>query len=143
MSLAFDTHQYIKKLEKVGVPEEQAEVTVKMFSDVLEGRERTYRHNLASKQDLKDEVASLQLHLEEKIHESQMSQEEKIHGLEIKIHESQMSQEEKIHESRVSQEEKIHGLEFKIHDGNVSMIKWFTGVMIAQAASIVALIKLL
>ncbi len=40
-------------------------------------------------------------------------------------------------ESRFSQ------LEQKIGDAQTKMIKWFTGVMIAQAAAIVALIKLL
>ena len=34
-------------------------------------------------------------------------------------------------------------LEQKIADAPIGMIKWFTGVMIAQAAAIVALIKLL
>ena len=34
-------------------------------------------------------------------------------------------------------------LEQKIADAQIGMIKWFTGVMIAQAAAIVALIKLL
>ena len=34
-------------------------------------------------------------------------------------------------------------LEQKIADVQIGLIKWFTGVMIAQAAAIVALIKLL
>ena len=34
-------------------------------------------------------------------------------------------------------------IEQKIADAQIAMIKWFTGVMIAQAAAIVALIKLL
>jgi hypothetical protein len=34
-------------------------------------------------------------------------------------------------------------LEQKIADAQTGLIKWFTGIMIAQAAAIVALIKLL
>ena len=34
-------------------------------------------------------------------------------------------------------------LEQKIGDAQASMIKWFTGIMVAQGAAIVALIKLL
>lgn len=34
-------------------------------------------------------------------------------------------------------------IEHKIADVQISLIKWFTGIMIAQAAAIVALIKLL
>jgi hypothetical protein len=33
-------------------------------------------------------------------------------------------------------------IEQKIADARIAMIKWFTGVMIAQAAAIAALIKL-
>jgi len=34
-------------------------------------------------------------------------------------------------------------IEHKIAETQISLIKWFTGIMIAQAAAIVALIKLL
>lgn len=103
MAVAFDTHQYIKAFEKVGVPEEQAEVTVKMFSEVIEQREQLYRQNLASKQDLQNLESSLK-------------------G-EIKDTGARLRQE--------------------IRDIAISQIKWFTGIMIAQGAAIVALVKLL
>ena len=40
-------------------------------------------------------------------------------------------------------EARLSQIEQKIADAQIAMIKWFTGVMIAQAAAIVALIKLL
>jgi hypothetical protein len=40
-------------------------------------------------------------------------------------------------------EARLVQIEQKIADAQIAMIKWFTGVMIAQAAAIVALIKLL
>ena len=44
-------------------------------------------------------------------------------------------------EARLAQLEQK--LEQKIADAQISLIKWFTGIMIAQGAAIVALIKLL
>jgi hypothetical protein len=40
-------------------------------------------------------------------------------------------------------EVRIAQLEQKIADVQIGMVKWFTGIMIAQGAAIVALVKLL
>lgn len=92
MPSSIDTHQYVKQFMEAGVPEKQAEVTVSMFSEVLESREQIYKNQLASKQDLLNTQNLLQK---------------------------------------------------EMRDNNVSMIKWFAGMMIAQAGVIVALIKVL
>ncbi len=46
-TLAFDTLAYAKKLQKVGVPAEQAEVQAETLADVLES-------NMATKRDIAD-----------------------------------------------------------------------------------------
>ena len=59
-----------------------------------------------------------------------------LHELELRL-EIRFSQLEQ----RFSQLEQR--LEQKIADGQIGLIKWFTGILVAQAAAIVALIKLL
>ena len=46
-TIMFDTHNYVKKLKAVGVPEEQAEVHVDAIAGLIE-------EQLASKRDLKE-----------------------------------------------------------------------------------------
>jgi hypothetical protein len=48
-----------------------------------------------------------------------------------------------LHEFELRLEVRFAQLEQKIADVQIGMIKWFTGIMVAQGAAIVALIKLL
>jgi hypothetical protein len=48
-----------------------------------------------------------------------------------------------LRELKLRMEARFAQLEQKIAEAQTSMIKWFTGIMIAQGAAIVALIKLL
>jgi hypothetical protein len=48
-----------------------------------------------------------------------------------------------LHELELRLEVRFAQIEQKIADVQIGMIKWFTGIMIAQGAAIVALIKLL
>jgi hypothetical protein len=48
-----------------------------------------------------------------------------------------------LHELELRLEVRFAQLEQKIADVQIGMIKWFTGIMIAQGAAIVALVKLL
>jgi len=132
MALAFDTHQYVKELQEVGVPEKQAEVQVKMFSDVLERREQLYKQHLASKQDLEDtkvllrqDIADVKLDLKQDIADVKLDLKQDITDV------------------RQELKDVKHHLEVKMHENTISLIKWMTAILIAQAASIVALIKLL
>ncbi|WP_339058115.1 DUF1640 domain-containing protein [Candidatus Regiella endosymbiont of Tuberolachnus salignus] len=62
-SLVFDTHNFVKKLTKAGMPEAQAEVLASEQANLIENR-------LATKQDialLKQDIASLEKNIEMKI----------------------------------------------------------------------------
>lgn len=62
-SLVFDTHNFVKKLTKAGMPEAQAEILASEQANLIENR-------LAKKQDialLKQDIASLEKNIEMKI----------------------------------------------------------------------------
>ncbi len=59
-----------------------------------------------------------------------------LHEFELRL-DVRFAQLEQRFETRFAQ------LEQKIADGQIGLIKWFTGMLVAQAAAIVALIKLL
>jgi len=52
-SITFDTLQYAKKLKKVGVSEEQAEVQAEAIKEQSEAIKKLIDDNLATKKDLK------------------------------------------------------------------------------------------
>lgn len=121
MAVAFDTHQYVKEFQRVGVPEEQAELTVKMFSEVLEKREQVYKQNLSSKQDVKDV-------------ENNLRQEISLVRQELKEEISLVRQELREEISLVRQD---------ISNFKGEIFKWGAGLLLGQAGLIVALVKIL
>lgn len=69
-TLAFDTHEFVKKLKGVGFSEEQAEVITDLqkttLSNTLEQARHDYKlDNLATKRDLKETEMRLELKIAE------------------------------------------------------------------------------
>lgn len=72
---SFDIHQYIKRLQDVGVPEEQGEVHVSMLRDVIE-------HRLVTREYLDYRLQELEHRLENRIDEVEQGLRKRIDDVE-------------------------------------------------------------
>lgn len=85
MSIAFDTLDYAKRLEKAGVPLLQAEQQSMVLAEVL-GRALASPNDLAAlDQSLNSKIDSIALKLESKINSTELKLEGKINRFDIKL----------------------------------------------------------
>jgi predicted phage-related endonuclease len=118
MSLAFDTLRYTKKLRAAGVPDQQAEVQAETLAEIVEER-------LATKRDLKEVEVALKRDLKE----VEVALKRDLKELEAAL-------KRDIKDLEVS-------LKREISEIKSETIKWVAGMLIAQAALIATLVKLL
>jgi predicted nuclease with TOPRIM domain len=90
----------------------------------------------------RDQAHGMARAIRDRIHETLATKEDLARGIaEVRAEIAEVRADMRAMEGRL--ETKIQQLETKIHEAKASMVMWFAGMMIAQAAAIVALIKLL
>jgi hypothetical protein len=114
MSVMFDTLKLAQLWEESGVPAEQARRMVTALRDQLDA-------NAVTKADLRE--TELRLDGRSKEFEARM--------------------DGRFKEFEARMDGRFKELETRIEAAQVAMIKWFAGILIAQSAAIVALIKLI
>ena len=117
-AIAFDTHLFVKRLTEAGMPEPQAEVLAANQAELI-------NEKLATKQDLKE----LELALKRDMKELEVALKRDMKELEVAL--------------KIGIAEVKHDLTLKISESQTSTLKWVGGLLIGQAALIVALIKLI
>ena len=112
--VAFDTHSFVKRLTKAGMPEQQAEVLASEQSRLIE-------NELATKQDIaevKRDIEQLRLATKQDIEELRSTTKRDMKELET-------------------------SLKRDIAESKVDILKWVSGALLGQTAILAALIKLL
>lgn len=128
MTIAFDTHEFIKELKIVGVSEPQAEAQAKALVKIIE-------NELATKQDVKElEAVSKQIAKE---HEESTRLE--IERIRREIKELEVTLRREMKELELSLKLEIE----KCRANTVTdLVKWMGGMFIAQTGVMIALVKL-
>ena len=112
--LAFDTHQYVKKLVSAGMPEPLAEIQSEALSTIIE-------QDLVTKQDL--ELAKAELKRDIKDLEASTRRDIKELDAKIELTKSELKRD--------------------LAEVKADLLKWIVGLMLAQTGVIAALVKLL
>ena len=129
MPLAIDTLDIYRRLKSTGLAEESAREITEIFRETVE-------ENLASKNDLKTTESNLTKDI--KTIESNLTKD-------IKTIESNLTKYIKTIESNLTKDiESIRNeLKKDIAESKADTIKWVAGMLVAQAALIATLVKLL
>ncbi len=126
--VAFDTHGFVKKLTKAGMPEQQAEVLASEQSRLIE-------NELATKQDIaevKRDMKELEITLKRDIEASRAEAKQNI--AEVK---------RDIEASRAEAKQDIAEVKRDIAESKADILKWMFGALLGQTAILGTLIKFL
>ncbi len=141
-SVAFDTHSFVKRLTKAGMPEPQAEVLAEEQSRLLE-------YKLASKKDIEEvkrDIEQLRLATKKDIEEVKRDIEELRLASKKDIEELKAETKRDIAELRAETRRDIKELENTlkkdIAESKIDILKWMFGTLLGQTAVLAALIKL-
>ncbi len=147
MPLAIDTLNIYSRLKATGLSEDSAKEIAEVFREMIE-------ENLAGKNDLKTTESNLTKYIESV--RAELKKDIEILRSDLKTTESNLTKDLKTTESNLTKYIESVRAELKkdiellrselrteIAESKVSVIKWVAGMLIAQAAFIVALIKLL
>jgi DNA-binding transcriptional MerR regulator len=124
-AVAFDTLKFAKRLKEAGFTESQAEALASAQVDLIEA-------NLATKSDmfgLKGDIKEVEASLTRDIKEVEAKLTRDIESLRAEVK----------HDLR----ELDHGLRIAMAEAKASTIKWVAGLLLAQAALVATLVKLL
>lgn len=129
MTLTVDTLNIYNRLKSTGLSEESAKAIAEIFREAIE-------ENLANKNDLKTTESNLTKYIES------------VRGeLEVTIESVRAELEKKIEWFRAELKKDIEVLraevKTEIAESKTSTIKWVAGMLVAQAALIATLVKLL
>ena len=129
MTLTVDTLNIYNRLKSTGLSEESAKAIAEIFREAIE-------ENLANKNDLKTTESNLTKYIES------------VRGeLEVRIESVRAELEKKIEWFRAELKKDIEVLraevKTEIAESKTSTIKWVAGMLVAQAALIATLVKLL
>ena len=127
--VAFDTHAFVKKLTKAGMPEQQAEVLASEQSRLIE-------NELATKQD----IEQLRLATKRDIEALRAETKQDIKGLEVSL---KLDIEALRAETKQDIEQLRSELKRDISEAKAEILKWMFGALLGQTAVLAALIKLL
>ena len=128
-TVIFDTHSFIKRLVGAGMPEQQAEILAEEHARLLNER-------LATKVDLEQQTALLQRDAAETKTELQRDMAEMKADLQHEIAKLRVELQRDMAETKAD-------LQRQMGDTKAEILKWVAGMMVAQAAVIVALFRLL
>ena len=143
--MKFDTLSWAKKLEKAGVPAQQAEVQVKLIFRAIDD-------NISTKQDFRDFEGNIKLEIknvELKIEEVKKETMAIKHALELKIESVRSDLELKIENVKNDLELKIEGVKKdlivaieKVKGSiNTQIAKWALGVSAVQTTILIYFIR--
>lgn len=139
-AVLFDTHGFVKRLVGAGMPEQQAEILAEEHARLLNER-------LATKLDLEQQTALLRRDLAETKAELQRDLAETKAELQRDLAEMKAELQHEIAKLRVELQRDMAELKADLQrqmgDTKAETLKWVAGMMVAQAAVIVALFRLL
>ena len=128
-TVLFDTHGFVKRLVGAGMPEQQAEILAEEHARLLNER-------LATKVDLEQQTALLQRDSAEAKTELHRDLAETKAELQHEIAKLNADLQRRMAEMDAA-------LQRQMGDNKAETLKWVAGMMVAQAAVIVALFRLL
>ena len=125
MPLAIDTLQIYSRLKSTGLSEESAREIAEVFRETIE-------ENLASKNDLKTTESNLTKYIESV--RAELKKDIELLRAELK---------KDIELLRAELKKDIESVRTEIAESKASIIRWVAGMLVAQAALIATLVKLL
>lgn len=149
-NILFDTHGFVKRLVGAGMPEQQAEILADEHARLLNERLANkvdlehqtallQRDTAEAKQELQRDLAETRTRLERDLAETKAELQHEIATLKVELQrelaETKADLQRQIAETKAD-------LQRQIGDTKVETIKWVAGLMIAQAAVIVAILRL-
>ena len=137
--IAFDTHGFVKKLTKAGMPEPQAEVLASEQSRLIE-------NELATKQDIaevKRDIEQLRLATKQDIAEVKRDIEQLRQDTKRDMKELETTLKRDIEASRAEAKKDIAEVKRDIEASKADILKWMFGALLGQTAILGTLIKFL
>ena len=128
-SVLFDTHGFVKRLVGAGMPEQQAEILAEEHARLLNER-------LATKVDLEQQTALLQRDAAETKAELQRDLAETKAELQHEIAKLRVELQRDMAEMKAD-------LQRQMGDTKAEILKWVAGMIVAQVAVTVTLLRLL
>lgn len=143
MPLAIDTLNIYSRLKATGLSEESAKEIAEVFRETVE-------ENLASKKDLKTTESNLTKYIESV--RAELKKDIELVRKDIELAKAELRKEIELLRNELTKEIELLRAEFKkdietvrkeIAESKAGTILWVAGLLVAQAAFIVALMKLL
>ena len=128
VAVMFDTYAVIKRLQESGFSEQQAET----MAGVLQDTQKTSSEHLATKWDIQD--------LQRDIKELEANTKRDLKELETNLRQDMREMEMKLHKEIDMVRKDI---DVKLAELRADLLKWTVGMLLAQAAVIATLVKLL
>jgi len=135
VAVMFDTYAVIKRLQESGFSEQQAET----MAGVLQDTQKTSSEHLATKwdiQDLQRDIKELEANTKRDLKELETNLRQDMREMEMTLH-------KEIDMVRKDIDMMRKDIDVKLAELRTDLLKWTVGILLAQAAVIATLVKLL